>query len=996
MPAYPFCVPPRELRRVVPGGRRAKLVMPLPVGPEGQPLPPGEVVHTEGVLLSPHTVQGLALPPAEAVTWLTAPGGVAGQEAGGLLSLGDDLRVWARAALLTLELLGRERFVPVLERDEAGTYRAVWRLLPFTAGDAARIKALSAALPGVALAVAPAGWSAYRVVADFLQACADGCIRAWLGGDGERAEVLPPGKLPAALRVGLRGAGRQGRLLARWLAGLVTPGGRVSGDERELEELAGRVASWLEPVWGQGGPFRTCFRLDPPEEVDAGGRVEAGDGRWALRFFLQASDDPSLLVPAREVWAGGADLLVGGAAQPQERLLADLARAARLFAPVERGLASPCPEECLLEVEEAYRFLTEGAPLLEEYGFGVLLPAWWAKGPGRPRLGVQLRVRPAAGGARSGILGMDSLVEYDWQVALGDDTLDPEEFRRLAELKVPLVKVRGQWVELRPEEIRAALERWERRAGRMRLGEALRLGLEGSLPGGVPVSVRGEGDLAGLWDALPEARFCELPTPAGFRGELRPYQVRGYSWLAFLRRLGMGACLADDMGLGKTIQLIALLLHEREQGLSRGPTLLVCPTSVLGNWEREVHRFAPSLRVLVHHGPERAAGEQFARAARQHDLVITSYPLVARDLDTLRVVEWEGVVLDEAQNIKNPSARQAQAVRELRATYRVALTGTPVENHLGELWSIMDFLNPGYLGPAARFRETFAIPIERYGDSERAARLRRLVGPFILRRAKSDPGILDDLPPKQEGNVYCPLTREQATLYEAVVREMLERVEDSEGIQRKGLILGALTRLKQVCNHPAHFLGDGSRLEGRSGKLERLREMLEEVLASGDRALVFTQFRQMGALLRQYLEETFGVPVLFLHGGVPRSERDRMVAAFQAARARGPRLFVLSLKAGGVGLNLTAARFVFHYDRWWNPAVEDQATDRAHRIGQTGPVQVYRLICQGTLEDRIAELIESKRALADRVVGKGESWLTELSTEEIRRLVVLDRRAVVD
>jgi SNF2 family DNA or RNA helicase len=419
---------------------------------------------------------------------------------------------------------------------------------------------------------------------------------------------------------------------------------------------------------------------------------------------------------------------------------------------------------------------------------------------------------------------------------------------------------------------------------------------------------------------------------------------------------------------------------------------------VVGNWQREIARFAPSLRVMIHRGIDRQTGAQFARAAQRHDVVLTSFPLLARDRETLSELEWGTLVLDEAQNIKNAATKQAQAARALRAVGRVALTGTPVENRLTELWSILTFLNPGYLGSEESFRRDFARPIERTGDKAAAERLRKLTGPFVLRRLKTDPTIIADLPEKQEMKVYCPLTQEQATLYEAVVREALEKVEQAEeagdAMSRRGQVLAMLMQLKQVCNHPAQFAKDGSQLAGRSGKLARLSEMLEEVYATDDHALVFTQFAQMGEMLRKHLRETFYDEVLFLHGGTPAKERDSMVRRFQAPH--GPRVFILSLKAGGTGLNLTAANHVFHFDRWWNPAVENQATDRAFRIGQTRNVQVHKFICGGTLEERIDEMIESKRALAESVLGAGESWLTELSTDQIRDLVQLRREDAVE
>jgi SNF2 family DNA or RNA helicase len=485
----------------------------------------------------------------------------------------------------------------------------------------------------------------------------------------------------------------------------------------------------------------------------------------------------------------------------------------------------------------------------------------------------------------------------------------------------------------------------------------------------------------------------QLPQPDSLAGELRPYQQRGFSWLAFMRRWGLGACLADDMGLGKTVETIALFLHDREHNGQVSPALVICPTSVAGNWQREIQRFAPDLRSVLHHGTERASGQEFLDEVTKHDVVITSYGLARRDADLLAQVHWSAVILDEAQNIKNPATKQTQAVRRLPADFRLALTGTPIENRLSELWSIMHFLNPGYLGSQKGFRAGFALPIERYRDPQATERLRLLVGPFILRRLKTDPTIIQDLPEKLEMKVYCNLTPEQATLYEAVVQDSLTQIKESEGIQRKGIVLSTLLKLKQVCNHPAQFLGDGSELGGRSGKLARLSEMLEEVLAVGDRALIFTQFATMGEMLKGYLQESFGREVLFLHGGTPRQQRERMIERFQD-NGHGPPFFVLSLKAGGLGLNLTGANHVFHFDRWWNPAVENQATDRAFRIGQTRDVQVHKFLCIGTLEENIDALIESKKSLAESIVTADESWLTELSTDELREMLTLRPEAV--
>ena len=507
-----------------------------------------------------------------------------------------------------------------------------------------------------------------------------------------------------------------------------------------------------------------------------------------------------------------------------------------------------------------------------------------------------------------------------------------------------------------------------------------------------------DGWLGDLLSGEADERLTPAETPAGFHGTLRPYQQRGLSWLSFLGRLGIGAVLADDMGLGKTVQLLSMLWAERVEHAavrenSAGPTLLICPMSLTGNWQREAERFTPGLAVHVHHGADRLAGDELAAALAGADLVITTYQTAVRDLPALSQVRWTRVVCDEAQAIKNHLSRQAKAVRSLPAASRIALTGTPVENQLSELWSIMEFANPGMLGAEKAFRERYAVPIERHGSEEAARELRRVTQPFVLRRLKTDRSIISDLPDKQEMKVWCNLTQEQASLYAATVADMLSRIDGaSDDITRRGLVLATMAKLKQVCNHPAHLLGDGSRLPGRSGKLARLEELCEEIVAEGDKALCFTQYAEFGRMLQPYLAARTGCPVLFLHGGTAKKQRDAMVARFQESGE--PMLFLLSLKAGGTGLNLTAANHVIHVDRWWNPAVEDQATDRAFRIGQRRDVQVRKFVCVGTLEERIDAMIEQKKALAEQVVGTGEGWLTGLSTSALREVLTLSPEAV--
>ncbi|MCC6782496.1 MAG: DEAD/DEAH box helicase [Planctomycetes bacterium] len=590
--------------------------------------------------------------------------------------------------------------------------------------------------------------------------------------------------------------------------------------------------------------------------------------------------------------------------------------------------------------------------------------------------------------------------DFRWSLAVGDRKLDDREFQELVESKAPVVFLdRGPVLLTKAD--RDALIAFSKRdkdeGTKISFFEAIRLKLAGAthLHGLALERLEGGERLEELVQSLEQARSVEeRATPPQFIGELRAYQRRGHAWVHFLVDQGFGACLADDMGLGKTVQAIAVILDWLNARPEHGTILLVCPVSVLGNWRREVLRFAPVLRTLLHHGKSRASTpEEFAAAVSKTDIMLTSFNLLQRDSELFLSRTWEGVILDEAQNIKNPNTQQSKAARDLRGNFRLALTGTPLENRPLDLWSIMDFLNQGLLSTRANFLQTLEHPIVKQRSKSSASTLGRLVRPFVLRRLKTDPEIVTDLPETSEQVVAANLTREQAVLYEAVVRKGLREVElAKEGIQRRGAILTTLLRLKQVCNHPAHYLADGSSLANRSGKLDLLTEMIEEALEEGDRCLVFTQFKEMGTLLKTHVEEVIGSQVLFLHGGVPQKDREDMVARFQDNAPDGPRVFVLSLKAGGTGLNLTAANRVFHFDRWWNPAVEDQATDRAFRIGQQRNVFVHKFVCIGTLEERIQAMLERKREVANALLGAGEQWLTELSNEELRRLIILDRR----
>jgi SNF2 family DNA or RNA helicase len=773
-----------------------------------------------------------------------------------------------------------------------------------------------------------------------------------------------------------------------WLNALHSPDGVIEGDGAELLQLTNHLKDWIRPISvSAASPFRLCFRIEEPND---------GNDKWYVRYLLQANHDPSLLIPAEEVWKGKDTLpLTDRDFNFHEYLLLSLGQASGICPHIETSLRTTTPSGYRLDATGAYEFLTQEALILEQSGLGVMLPAWWTRKGTKLRLTARANVKTPEMQSASG-LSLDQIVQFDWEVALGGEKLSFEELQKLAKFKAPLVKVRGQWVLLDAEEIQAAIQFWKRKASEQTtLREVVRMALGGGkAPGNIPVEeISASGWIADLLRELDgKTPFQELSQPQAFHGTLRPYQMRGYSWLSFLRKWGLGACLADDMGLGKTIQALALIQKDWESG-ERRPVLLICPTSVVNNWQKEASRFTPKLPVMVHHGIERRRGEAFKTKAMEHAIVISSYTLLNRDFETFKDLNWVGVVLDEAQNIKNPETKQAKAARAIQADYRLALTGTPVENNVGDLWSIMEFLNSNFLGTQAEFKNRFFIPIQAARDLEATERLKRLTGPFILRRLKTDKAIIDDLPEKMEMKVFCTLTKEQASLYEAVVKETLEALDETEGIQRKGVVLATLLKLKQVCNHPAHFLGDNSPVPGRSGKLTRLTEVAEEMVEVDDRALIFTQFAKMGTILQRYLQETFGREVLFLHGGTPRKHRDQMVERFQG-HDDGPFLFILSLKAGGTGLNLTRANHVIHFDRWWNPAVENQATDRAFRIGQTKNVQVHKFICAGTLEEKIDEMIERKKEVAERVIGTGEAWLTELSTAQLKNLFSLRKEAI--
>ena len=931
----------------------------------------------------------------------------------------NSIKTWALLTKLVLELLNRGQFIPVIEPSMEKLYSSRWRLILRSQYDNDRFKSILNHSPWAAFCLPINNfhdkgeiktngiWHPSYLFSTFLDSVGDYLIRSTL----KKSKFQTFDEFYSAEIKREENPDFRRNWDYKFLKTLIKKDNSFKVEEFYESILPTLIQNWTQSALGfqLGYDFTLSLELKYAEKVEDG---------WALKISL-LSHDGATTIPLNELW-GGHNLkkenfsnLIEGDEHYLEIILRALGTASKVFPPIKKAFLNDLQHEIELTSSEVMEFLKHPKDLLIQSGFNIVLPEVFTF-EGKQRLTTSLIIRSKEDSKKKrgltsvlpSIFDIDSMLDIKWDARIEGKKITEEEFNNLIDSNEPLVKLNGKWVLIDPKNVEDL-----RNIKKFRVNsyiDALKLGLIGKVQlqeNGSKFDVIVEGELNEIITRIQSIEsFEEIPCPSTFNGKLRDYQEVAIKWMGNMTKLNFGLCLADDMGLGKTIQVIAFLLHLKEKyPKKKGGILVVCPTSVLFNWQREFSKFAPTLEVILHHGPNRYKNpSEIPEFLKAHRIFLTSYGTIRNDIDFLETIQFSGIIIDESQNMKNNTSKQTQAIYKLKSQYRICLSGTPIENRLLELWSLFNFLNPGLLGNREEFQERFILPIERFQNQEAINDLKIIIAPFILRRVKSDRSIIKDLPEKNEMKITIELTNEQMALYKDLTEETLITIDDNtiDNRKKRGLILALLVKLKQICNHPYHYLKkDIDSIEtdkeikhiiSQSNKLERLLEMTDEVISNGEKVLIFTQFAQMGTIIKKILEWQYNFRILFFHGSVPEKKRSVIIDDFQSEEIDSPPILILSLKAGGTGLNLTQGTTVIHFDRWWNPAVEDQATDRAYRIGQKSVVNVYKFITHGTIEEKIDILLEEKRDLSEKIVtSTGESWISNLNTEKLKELLVL-------
>ncbi|KKN05556.1 hypothetical protein LCGC14_1086170 [marine sediment metagenome] len=931
----------------------------------------------------------------------------------------NSIKTWSFLTKLVFELLNKGQFVPVLEPITANQYISQWHLLLKSENDRNRFKTILSNSPWSAFCL-PINffrengniktnglWHPSYIFSIFMDNVGDYLIRSTLNkskfqtfkdfySTEIKKEVDPDFKLGWDYK---------------FLKALIRKDPKFNVEEFYETILPILIKNWTQSAQGFMLKYGFNFNL----ELKYPNKPE---NDWFLIFYLSLQDGANT-IPLNEIWEGYDSKkneilkLFENDEHYFETILRALGAASKIFPPIKRVFLEKIQHKITLTSSEVIDFLKYPKDLLIQSGFNIVLPEVFTRG-GKQRLSAKLIIRSQDGKKKkkgtssvlSSMFDLNSMLEYKWEATLEGQKLTEEEFNELINSNESLINLRGKWILVDQQEVEDLKN--IKKSGVKSYIDTLKLGLTGKIQlkeNGNEYNVIIEGELSEIIERIQSIEsFEEITCPSSFNGELRHYQQVALTWMGNMIKFNFGLCLADDMGLGKTIQVIAFLLYLKEEFPNNpGSILIICPTSVLFNWYREFKKFAPDLEIVFHHGAKRIKNALgIPEFLKPHRIYLTSYGTIRNDINFLETINFSGIIIDESQNMKNYASKQTKAINKLKSQYRICLSGTPIENRLLELWSLFNFLNPGLLGSKREFQEKFILPIERFQNQEAIEYLKLIISPFIMRRIKSDRSIINDLPEKNEMKIFIELSKEQANLYQELVESTLKEIENvsSDNRKKKGLILVVLVKLKQICNHPHQYLKINTssidndvimkEIVSKSQKLERLLEMADEVISNGKKVLIFTQFRQMGNIIKKILEYKYKFKILYFHGGVPEKKRRQIVDEFQSEDIESSPILILSLKAGGTGLNLTQGTTVIHFDRWWNPAVEDQATDRAYRIGQKSAVNVYKFITNGTIEEKIDLLLEEKRELTDKIISStGESWISQLNDEKLKELLLL-------